>query len=142
MTTIAQMMDALATGIQTHLCGTANPVIRDLQVDGRLIPSPTPPAVDIYPGEPPFTEQISFGPGNREYHFTVRVRVGTADNEAGQNLLLSMMDDESAESMETALYTVTGVKTVEGPTGYGVFSDVGAQPISLIGCTWRVGMIP
>ena len=52
-----------------------SPVIPELQVTRLRIPIRQPPSVDIYPGSDPFTEQIGFGPGNRAYNLTVRVRV-------------------------------------------------------------------
>jgi hypothetical protein len=44
---ISEIMDALAEQIGDVLCGTANPVISELQVENRLHPNPTPPAIDI-----------------------------------------------------------------------------------------------
>ena len=140
-------MDALAAQIQNKLCGTASPqVIMGLQVDGRLIPSPTPPAIDIYPGDP-FQEPFGFGPGNHRYWFTVRARVSMADNEGGQDLLLSMMDPQAATSVEQAILSdatlggVAQLKEVDGPTAFGIFDDPGPQPERLLGCVWRVGVV-
>lgn len=141
MSTIAEIMGTVATGIQAHLCGTANPVIPELQVNASQNPNPTPPCIDVYPGTEPFTEQIGFGPGNRAYNFTVRARVNTIDNPAGQDLLLAMMDDGTNESVEAAILTVTGVKSVVGPTPYAAFRDVGGDS-EYLGCTWRVSFIP
>ena len=147
MATVAAIMDALATQLQTRLCGTANPVIPNLQVDGRLIPSPTPPSIDIYPGDP-FQEPLTFGRGNNILFLTVRARVTTVDNEGGQDLLLSMMDPVSSASVAQAVTydrtlgsTVGKVSVIEGPSSYGVFQDSGGQG-SLLGCTWRVQVIP
>lgn len=128
-------------GIQTRLCGTANPVIPELQVNDAQNPNPTPPAIDMYPGEEPFTEQIGFGSGNRVYNLTVRARVATSDNDAGQTLLLAMMDDGTNESVEAAIWTVAGVKSVIGPSPYRAFRDVGGEA-EWLGCTWRVTFIP
>lgn len=149
MSTIAQMMDALASVLANELCGTANPEpIPDLQVDARLNPYPTPPSIDVFPASE-FTDQMTFGRGQREYYFTVRARVSTADNEGGQELLLSMMDDESTASVESAILQnkglggVANVKTVEGPSEYGIFVDMLSQPPrQWLGCTWRVRVIP
>jgi hypothetical protein len=143
--TVAEMQDALADQISEQLCGTANPVIPSLQVGGRMHPAPTPPSVDIYPGSP-FTEAIAYGHGARQYWFTVRARVGTPDNEAAQDLLLAMMDDGSDESVEAAIRSLSsyaGAKlgNIEGPSEFGVFADAGPEG-SLLGCTWRVALIP
>jgi hypothetical protein len=140
-------MDALAAQIQDELCGTANPVIPDLQVDGRMIPNPTPPAIDVYPGDP-FAEAIGFGRGNKELYFTVRARVSTADSEGGQDLLLSMMDTQATTSVEQAILAaptlggVANVRDIEGPTGYGLFPDSSPEARQFLGCTWRVRVIP
>jgi len=133
-------MDALAEQIDDQL-GTAIP---NLQVENRLHPNPTPPSIDIYPGTP-FTEVIAYG-SRHQYWFTVRARVLTADNEAGQDLLLAMMDADEDESVETAIRstrTYAGAKlgNIEGPTEYGIFTDSGGEG-SLLGCTWRVAVIP
>lgn len=140
-------MDALATQIMSQLSGTANPLIENLQVDGRLIPSPTPPAIDVYPADP-FQEPFTFGRGNNLLFLTVRARVTTVDNEGGQDLLLSMMDPSATTSVAKAITydktlggTVGKVSVIEGPSSYGVFQDAGGQG-ALLGCTWRVQVTP
>lgn len=147
MATVAQIMDALATQIQTTLSGTVSPVIENLQVDGRLVPSPTPPAIDIYPSDP-FQDALTFGKGHNMFFITVRARVSTADNEGGQELLLSMMDPEASTSMLKAILSsktlggvVSNISIVDGPSAYGVFRDAGGQG-SLLGCTWGTRVIP
>jgi hypothetical protein len=143
--TIADMMDALAAQLQEELCGTANPpVVTNLQVVGRMNPNPTPPSIDVYPSTP-FTEVIAYG-NQRQYWFTVRARVTTADQKGGQDLLLAMMDDGSNESVEEAIrstrsYAGAKLGDIEGPTEFGSFTDTG-MPESLLGCTWRVALIP
>lgn len=136
-------MDALASQIDTYYSGgTATPIIDNLQVDGRLIPSPTPPAIDIYPADP-FQEPVSYGVTN-EMFFTVRARVTTADNEAGQDLLLSLMDPDAATSLVGAVLAsrtlggaVERVGNVDGPSAFGLFGDPSGSG-NLLGCTWRV----
>jgi len=138
--TVAEMMDALAAQLTTVL-GTAVP---NLQVENRLHPNPTPPAIDIYPGTP-FTETIAMGP-TRQYWFTVRARVATPDHEGAQDLLLSMMDDDSPQSVEEALrvvktYAGARLGDVAGPTEFGIFVDPEGEG-AYLGCTWRVALIP
>jgi len=133
-------MDALAEQIDDQL-GTAIP---NLQVENRLHPNPSPPAIDIYPSTP-FTEVVAFR-AKHQYWFTVRARVLTADNEAGQDLLLAMMDADEDESVEAAIRstgTYGGAKLgdIEGPTEFGLFDSTGGDG-SLLGCTWRVAVIP
>lgn len=134
-------MDALAGQIEDEL----GPLIENLQVDGRMIPNPTPPAIDVYPSDP-FQELLTFAPVN-EMFFTVRARVHTADNEAGQDLLLSMMDPLAATSVTAAIRsdrklgsTVGQATVIEGPSAFGLFNDL-TDPTaqrSWLGCTWRV----
>lgn len=138
------MMTALAAQIESAIGGTANPDIQYLQVDDRLNPNPTPPSIDIYPSTP-FTEAIAYG-RTRQYWFTIRARVSTADNEGGQDLILSMMDDESPQSIEAAIraiktYAGAQLGDVEGPSEYGLFADPVGEG-ALLGCTWRVALIP
>lgn len=137
-------MDALASQIKTQL----DPHISNLQVDGRMMFNPTPPAIDIYPGDP-FQDAIAFGKGNNEIFLTVRARAHTADHEAGQDLLLAMMDPEADESVAQAILsdrTVGGqierLNIAEGPSGYGVFPDPSNTEGTLLGCLWRVRVIP
>lgn len=146
MSTVAQIMDAMASQIQSYLGGTASPVITNLQVDGRLIPSPTPPAIDVYPADP-FQLPLAMGRGNNELFFTVRARVSTSDNEAGQDLLLSLMDPQATSSVAQAVLSnrtlggvVEKVGSVEGPSQYGLFGDPSGA--NWLGCTWRVRVMP
>ena len=147
MPDVGEIMDAMATQIQGVLCGTADPLIEELQVYGRFLENPTPPAIDIYPADP-FTVGLGFGSGNREFNFTVRARVTTADHEAGQDLLLSMMDPDAATSVAEALEgsgtasaLVDDIAVVDGPTGFGVFPSTGPDG-NLLGCTWTVRVLP
>ena len=143
MATIAAIMDALAAQIDDELCGTASMPIPQLQVDGRMIPHPSSsPSVDIYPADP-FQTQIGMGDGNNIFYLTVRARVNMADNEAGQDLLLSMMDSTSSTSMTQAILSdktlggVARVSVMDGPSAFGVFADTGGDG-NLLGCTWTV----
>lgn len=147
MATVAQIMDALASQIQTQLSGTVSPVIENLQVDGRMVISPTPPAIDIYPSDP-FQDALTFGKGHNVFFLTVRARVLTADNEGGQDLLLSMMDPEATTSVLKAILSsktlggvVSNVSIVDGPSSFGRFLDAGGQG-NLLGCTWGTRVIP
>jgi hypothetical protein len=144
---VMEIMQALADQIQSTLCGTADPLIDRLQVDGKLVWNASPPAVDIYPADP-FTEQIGMGPGNKALYLTIRARVNTPDHEGAQELLLSMMDPRSATSVEQAILAdktlgskVSDATVDEGPSEYGAFVDPGGGG-ALLGCTWRVRVIP
>jgi hypothetical protein len=67
-------------------------------------------------------------------------------------LLLAMMDQQDSLSVAAAI-TAAGTAspsktlggmvesvTVEGPSDFGVFTDPGGS--SLLGCTWRVRVMP
>jgi len=134
-------MDAYAATLEAQLGGG---VVTDLQVFGRLLPSPTPPALDVYPATP-FQEPATYGPGRKALFFIVRARVNTPDIEGAQDTLLAMMDPSSAQSVEQALLadrTLGGVvqrlSLVEGPSEFGVFVDPDPRGgLAYLGCTWR-----
>lgn len=134
------IMDALAAQIADELSS-----IDDLQVVGRMMWNPTPPAIDIYPAEDVFQETISYARG-KAVTFTVRARVNTPDREGAQELLLSLMDVEAAESVEAAILsdrTLGGAVDdlrVDGPTGFTVFVDPAGD--ALLGCSWAVTVLP
>jgi hypothetical protein len=150
----AEILNALGNQLQAQLAtglGTADPLLDELQVYQRMIWNPSPPTIDMYPA-PEFQEQIGMGRGNNEMFFTVRARVNTPDHEGAQDLLLAMMDPQNNLSVSaaiTAAGTASPSKTldgmvesvaVEGPSDFGVFTDPGGS--SLLGCTWRVRVMP
>jgi hypothetical protein len=142
MADVGAIMDAIAGQITSQLAGTASPLIEDLQVEPRMVWNPTPPAIGS-----PFQEQIGMGHGNNEVFITVRARVATPDHEGAQDLLLSMMDPTATTSVAQAITedeTLGGVVEfvgVEPPTEFGAYTDPGGQG-ALLGCTWRVRVMP
>jgi hypothetical protein len=86
--------------------------------------NPTPPSIDVYPGDP-FVDDAGAGFTDLDgsVYFTVRARVSTADSYAGQELLLAFMDSGGPLSVQAALAaddTLNGLASqvvVEGPTG-------------------------
>lgn len=151
---VQEIMDALSNHIHEQMAvtvGTADPVMEALQVNSRLVWNPTPPSIDIYPADP-FMEGLAFGRGDQEMFFTVRARVNTPDHEGAQDLLLAMMDpqqDLSVAAAITAAGTAAPAKTlgglvenvtVDGPSDFGVFVDPNGS--ALLGCTWRVRVLP
>lgn len=134
--------DAIATALRDGLCGTAALIPR-LQVTAGMVDNPSPPSIDIYPADP-FTEAISYGRGQRTMRWTILARVLAADQDAGQDLLLSMMDPTSNTSVSATLEddsdlggTVGGL-VVTGPSGMA-WADA---EHSLIGCTWTAEVTP
>ena len=145
MASLSEIMEALADQIR-DTAGTATP---DLNVYPLLIWNPTPPAVDVYPADPS-QDALAFGRGNRGLFLTVRARVNTADSEGAQELLLSMMDPDSSTSIGAAIEsdrtlggTVSSLAlSDDSPSDYGAFVDPGPDSRALLGCTWRVRVIP
>ena len=137
-----QINDALSFGT----AGTAVPVVENLQITPLLNINPTPPSIDIYPADP-FQEKLTFGTVENEMRFSVRARVTTADHEAGQTLLLQLMDPAAVTSLARALAsdrklgsTVSSL-TVDGPSGFGIYQDAGGEG-SLMGAVWTVRVFP
>ena len=144
---LTEIMQALAVQIETTLGGTASPQkVEGLSVYPLLEWNPTPPAIDVYP-DTPFQEPVAFGPANNSMNFTVRARVNTPDNEGAQELLLTMMDPRSSESVALAILADTTLGgtvedvAVEGPSDYGVFVEPNGGG-AYLSCTWRAKVLP
>ena len=144
--TSEEIFEALAEQIRDELGNAVNPLIPGLEVDplGPTV-SPTPPWIDIYPGDP-FYEYVAMS-NEIEYLVIVRARVSTADSDGGRALLLSMMDPHAATSMALAISsdrTLNGTVedlAVNPPTGYGLYPAVGVDG-ALLGCAWQVRVSP
>ena len=71
----------------------------------------------------------------------------TADNTAGQDLLLSFMDPTSTLSVGQALYDEPSLNgyandlDIVAQTGYVLFPDPGGEG-ALLGCQWTVRVLP
>ena len=121
----------------------------DVQVEPRMVPNPTPPTIDIYPGDSPRDRDTAgFAVDDDEgWYITVRARVGTADNFAGQDLLLALMDPTNALSVGQSLYdepTLNGYASdldIVSQTGYIVIPDLDGAATRL-GCQWTVRVVP
>ena len=133
-------MDALAVRLSTVLV----PVIPDLNIVGRMWINPTPPAIDIYPGDP-FQEPSGFGGIDTVIGLVIRARVTTVDHEGAQDALLALMDPGASTSVVKA---VNADKTIGGtvqdalcglPTDFGAYVSPDGRD-ALLGCTWRVDL--
>jgi hypothetical protein len=137
-----EIMAALATQLETQLALS----YPGIQVVPLMEVNPTPPCVDIYPGDP-FAEEVTFDSGE-ELLYTIRARVTTADREAGQELLLGLMDRDGG-SVRGAVYTdrtlggTADSVAVEGPSGYISYPDLSGTGAagSLLGCEWRLRVL-
>lgn len=101
---IRDVLDAIAGQLEANL---TPPTGVDLHIEGRAFAIAETPAIDvIIPPATGLEEGLAgFGSYTRYGAFPVliRVRVGTADVLAGEDLLLDMMDEEGAMSIVAAL---------------------------------------
>lgn len=141
------LMDAMADQI-THAVDAQLPDNIFVQVEPRLVLNPTPPCIDIYPGTlARDRESAAFDDIDGAYLFTVRARVSTADNEAGQDLLLRFMDDTDDLCVALALLddpTLNGYAAsldVRDPTGYQLFESGGGDG-ALLGFQFTAMVLP
>jgi hypothetical protein len=144
---LIDVMDAMAAQITSALSVLSADNI-DVQIVPRLVVNPTPPTVDIYPGSlSRETDSAGMGDVFGGYLLTVRARVATADNEAGQTLLLRFMDDTDALCLAAAL---TDDPTLNGnassvsardPSGYTLFPDPGGEG-ALLGFSFTAVVLP
>lgn len=145
MATLGELMDQMAD----TLLAAVGPAVAEVevQVTPRRNFNPTPPSVDIYPGDP-FRETgdaAGFSEAHGEMIFTVRARVTTADYIGGQDLLLRFMDEYDPISVAALLeedQTLNGHASsvfVEGNSGYLQYIEGEGEP--LLGCEWRVRVL-
>jgi len=130
---LAEAQAAIADSLQPLTAA-----IEGLQVYGFMNTNPTPPSLDVFPGDP-FQTGAGFGVGSTQVWFTVRARVSTADQEAGQKLLLRLLDTHDPASVEAAL-AETGVVSPEGVSGFREYLEDTATDGRLLGCEWRVSL--
>lgn len=108
-----------------------------LQVYPGFDNNPTPPAIDMYPGQP-FQQGAGFGVGSKRLAWTVRARVSAADRDAANALLFRFLDVEDAASVEAALADVAVVGNDGEVSGFTQYTDdVSGE---MLGCQWRVEM--
>jgi hypothetical protein len=91
---LVDVLDEIQSVIETAYAGGD----LDVQVERRFLFTPTPPAVDIYPGDPSrddSTANFDDELGNAGYRITVRTRIATGDYGAAYDWLLETMDEES-----------------------------------------------
>jgi hypothetical protein len=126
-----ELLDAMADQIRAAMVAVSDV---DVQVEPRMVAAPSPPTIDMYPGDlSRGTEATSFGV-NGEHLFTVRARVNENDPVANQDLLLAFMDDVNDLSIAVALLddpTLGGLAAdldCVDPTGY-VLYPVGGETL-------------
>ena len=132
--TLDETVNAIADALQP-LSGQ----ITGLQVYAYFNGNPTPPSIDVYPGEP-FQQGAGYGIPSKRVWFTVRARVATTDQEAASQLLLRLLDPADLASVEAALAVnqLATVDNVNGSvSGFRRYADDNGT--DMIGCEWRVG---
>lgn len=119
-----------------------------VQVQRGMVLNPTPPTIDVYVTDPAREfSAAGFGDIAGGYQITVRARVLTADNDAGQDLLISFMDDVdelciplfvldeptlNQKATSLRLVSVSGHRAYETPDAAGAH----------LGCQWDFLVIP
>ena len=80
----------------------------DIQVEPTMVLNPTPPAIDMYPGDPSTGTVAGHGETYADiddgFLLNIRARVSPNDNIANQEVLLELLDPESDISLVQSLY--------------------------------------
>jgi hypothetical protein len=117
--------------------GYLTDAVPELQVTWHPNLSPTPPAMDIYPGDPA-QEGLAFDHVSGRYTFTVRALIGTADFVAGYTTLLRLMDRAGPGSVNEALRLLGPAWNVTGPSGLQAY-PVGGR--DYLGVQWTLTLL-
>ena len=88
-TGLREILDEIVDVLDNGLSGS-NPTI---QVERGFVLNPSPPVIDVHVTDPARDINVGGFGDIGAYQITVRARVLTADNDAGQDLLISFMDD-------------------------------------------------
>lgn len=137
MATLAELMDAMADQIRGVVDDVTDVAV---QVEPRWIVNPTPPTIDIYPGDPSSDQDLrAFTDLMGEPLFTVRARVDMSDSTASQDLLLAFMDDTDPLSIAAAIEDgdlggLAASLDVRSRSGYVRVLEGG----DYLGCLWQV----
>ena len=140
MSSLVEIAEALAEALQP-----LRDDIEDLQIYPYFLLNPTPPAIDIYPGDP-FQNGSGMDPARKNLFWTVRARWTTADHDASQQGLLGLLDPTGLEAALIADGTLGGAVddtavTEDSPTGYREYVADTAINGRLLGAEWRVQVI-
>jgi hypothetical protein len=140
---LVAVLDAIVDIIEDALTDVHDAL--GIQVYPRRVINPTPPAIDMYPGDPTtYIGSSGFGDRGGDV-FVLRARVNAADQLSGQDLLISLMDEEDLD-LAGALeddQTVNGLATsimVEGPFGHTLYQDTQSN-VPLVGIEWRMTIL-
>jgi hypothetical protein len=127
-------------GIRQGLASNLS-AITGLQVSPYVLPSPTPPSVEIVPSDIEYDQ--TFGRGTDLYRFTVRVFVGTPDSRVAQVRLDTFLAPSGSESFKAALESdrtlggsVSTLRVINA-SGYRMYGD--SPPV--LGAEWTVEIL-
>ena len=105
--------------------------------------NPSTTAIDIYPNDPFRDADTASFSDSGGYRWIVRARTGLNDLDAGQQILLDLMDDDSDNCLKLALEddeTLGGYATqvsVDEPSGFAPFRAPGEDG-TMVGFTLEV----
>lgn len=147
MTSPTIALEQINVAIADALVPLADELDRELQVVAFLNTNPTPPSIDVYAGDP-FMGPGAFG-GWHELFYTVRARVSTADQQAGQQLLYQLLGPGGVEDHLTDDQTLGGMVSSlgigdegsPGVSGFRVYPATEAGAGDLVGVEWRVRIL-
>jgi hypothetical protein len=108
----------------------------EVQVEPRMVITPSPLTIDIYPGDPARDAASAAFGDDGGYLLTVRSRINTPDFDSAYDVLLSLMDDDDSLCLAQALLDEptlngyasdvdvrdhTGLRAYETPSGEGAY---------------------
>ena len=141
---LRDILDEMADVIREAVSETTFPI----QVERGYVLNPTPPTVDVYVTDPARDfDTAGMGDIGGGYQITVRARVPTADNDSGQDLLISFMDDTDELCIPLAISTdptlnglaaSTNLVSVSGHRAYETADGRDAH----LGCQWDFLITP
>jgi hypothetical protein len=123
-----------------------------VQVEPTMVLNPTPPVIDMYPADPSNDGATgSFGQDLAQiaegFWVNIRARVNPNDQTANQELLLELMDPQSATSVVQAMYedrTLSGVVAdcnLDSTSGFVLVPKVDGSAVH-VGVIWRFLILP
>lgn len=140
---MAQLMDEIADQIRGTLDNVTDVQV---QVEGRMVLSPSVPCIDLYLTDPSDDQELAaFGDLVGGELLTVRARVSSADTDAGQDLLLAFMDDDDPLSILNSISdpTLNGLAATiafRSRSGFRDFPDLSGEG-SWLGCLWNLVVV-
>ena len=133
MSGLAEIVEAVAASLDPLTSEVAG-----LQVTAFWNGAPTPPSIDVYPGDTP---ALPVSIDGWEETVTVRARVASPDDIGAQEVLLQLMDVDGPASVITMLRIDPSFGGVVGGSAVDERSGFQPYPGDYLGCEWRVRTI-